>query len=98
MPQAINTGDTLFSLSRIALHRLTDLGFPDRDRCSRLMRLYDQTCLALCEGQFLDIGIERARRRMSVDAVLRHDRAQDRGADLGLDRGRRRCSRPTTRR
>ena len=31
VPQAINTGDTLFSLSRIALHRLTDLGFPDRD-------------------------------------------------------------------
>src|SRR6266699_298242 len=30
VPQAINTGDMLFSLSRIALHRLTDLGFPDR--------------------------------------------------------------------
>ena len=26
IPQAINTGDTLFSLSRIALHRLSDLG------------------------------------------------------------------------
>jgi geranylgeranyl pyrophosphate synthase len=30
IPQAINTGDMLFSLSRVALHRLTDLGFPDR--------------------------------------------------------------------
>src|SRR5688572_17021289 len=29
IPQAINTGDTLFTLSRMALHRLTDLGFPD---------------------------------------------------------------------
>ena len=30
VPQAINTGDTLFSLSRIALHRLTDLGLLGR--------------------------------------------------------------------
>jgi len=56
VPQAINTGDTLFSLSRIALHRLTDLGFPDRT-VLRLMRLYDETCLALCEGQYLDIAL-----------------------------------------
>ena len=27
--QAINTGDTLFTLSRMALHRLSDLGFSD---------------------------------------------------------------------
>ena len=55
IPQAINTGDTLFSLSRIALHRLTDLGFTDA-KVLRLMRLYDETCLALCEGQYIDIG------------------------------------------
>jgi geranylgeranyl diphosphate synthase type I len=54
IPQAINTGDMLFSLSRIALHRLTDLGFPDHT-VLRLMRLYDRTCVALCEGQYLDI-------------------------------------------
>jgi geranylgeranyl diphosphate synthase type I len=52
--QAINTGDTLFVLSRMALHRLTDLGFPD-SKVLALTRLYDETCLALCEGQFLDI-------------------------------------------
>ena len=52
--QAINTGDALFTLSRLALHRLTDIGFPDR-RVLALMRLYDETCLALCEGQFIDI-------------------------------------------
>jgi geranylgeranyl diphosphate synthase type I len=56
VPQAINTGDTLFSLSRIALHRLTDLGFSD-SKVLRLMRLYDETCLALCEGQYLDIAM-----------------------------------------
>ena len=66
IPQAINTGDTLFSLSRIALHRLTDLGFPDRT-VLRLMRLYDQTCLALCEGQYLDIAMSASDDLMSVD-------------------------------
>ena len=54
IPQAVNTGDAVFVLSRIALHRLTELGFPDA-KVLRLMRLYDETCLALCEGQYLDI-------------------------------------------
>lgn len=54
LAQAINTGDALFTLSRLALHRLTDLGF-SAERVLALMRLYDETCLALCEGQFLDI-------------------------------------------
>src|SRR5207253_181998 len=44
IPQAINTGDAIFSLSRIALHRLSDLGFSDT-KVLRLMRLYDTTCL-----------------------------------------------------
>jgi geranylgeranyl diphosphate synthase type I len=65
IPQAINTGDMLFSLSRIALHRLTDLGFPDRT-VLRLMRLYDQTCVALCEGQYIDMRWSDTERLMSV--------------------------------
>ena len=66
IPQAINTGDTLFSLSRIALHRLTDLGFPDA-RVLRLMRLFDETCLQLCEGQYIDIRASESQEPMSVD-------------------------------
>jgi geranylgeranyl diphosphate synthase, type I len=66
IPQAINTGDMLFSLSRIALHRLTDLGFPDRT-VLRLMRLYDETCVALCEGQYLDIWMAEHDDGLSVD-------------------------------
>ena len=66
VPQAINAGDTLFSLSRIALHRLSDLGFPDRT-VLRLMRLYDETCLALCEGQFIDIQSSATDELMSVE-------------------------------
>jgi geranylgeranyl diphosphate synthase, type I len=69
VPQAINTGDTLFSLSRIALHRLTDLGFPDAT-VLRLMRLYDETCLALCEGQYIDIATGESSELMSIDAYF----------------------------
>lgn len=69
IPQAINTGDTLFSLSRIALHRLTDLGFSDHT-VLRLMRLYDETCLALCEGQYIDIATSESDVVMSVEAYM----------------------------
>jgi len=66
IPQAINAGDMLFSLSRIALHRLTELGFSDR-KVLRLMRLYDETCVALCEGQYIDIATSESDGMMSVD-------------------------------
>src|SRR3954449_8592237 len=66
VPQAINTGDLLFSLSRVALHRLTDLGFPDRT-VLRLMRLYDETCVMLCEGQYIDMAASDSDEPMTVD-------------------------------
>jgi geranylgeranyl diphosphate synthase type I len=66
IPQAINAGDMLFTLSRIALHRLTELGFSDA-KVLRLMRLYDLTCLALCEGQYLDIWASERTDPMSVE-------------------------------
>ncbi|MBA2374310.1 MAG: polyprenyl synthetase family protein, partial [Chloroflexi bacterium] len=66
IPQAVNTGDAMFTLSRIALHRLTDLGFSDT-KVLRLMRLYDETCLALCEGQYIDIRTSEDDAMMSVE-------------------------------
>jgi geranylgeranyl diphosphate synthase type I len=66
VPQAINAGDMLFSLSRVALHRLTELGFSDA-KVLRLMRLYDTTCVALCEGQYIDIATSETDDLMSVD-------------------------------
>jgi len=66
IPQAINTGDLIFSLSRVALHRLSDLGFPDA-KVLRLMRLYDETCVLLCEGQYIDIATSAQAGPMSVD-------------------------------
>ncbi|HEY7599676.1 MAG TPA: polyprenyl synthetase family protein [Candidatus Limnocylindrales bacterium] len=64
--QAINAGDTLFTLSRLALHRLTELGFSDA-KVLALLRLYDETCLALCEGQFMDIWSAEHDELLSVD-------------------------------
>jgi geranylgeranyl diphosphate synthase, type I len=58
VPLAINAGDALFALSRLALYRLLDDGFSEA-RVLQMMRVYDETCLALCEGQYLDISFER---------------------------------------
>src|SRR5437773_7332316 len=53
VPMAINAGDALFALSRLAIYRLLEADV-DEKRVLDLMRVYDETCLALCEGQFLD--------------------------------------------
>ena len=68
VPLAINAGDALFALSRLALYRLLADGFSER-RVLALMRVYDETCLALCEGQYLDISFERLD-EVSVEAYL----------------------------
>ena len=59
IPAAINAGDALFALSRLALYRLLDGEDYDDRRVLDLMKIYDETCLALCEGQYLDISFER---------------------------------------
>ena len=57
MPQAINVGDGLFVLARLALHRLGDRGvLPARQQAATLA--LDQACLALCEGQYFDMTFE----------------------------------------
>ena len=68
VPLAINAGDALFALSRLALYRLLEDGFTER-RVLALMRVYDETCLALCEGQYLDISFEREA-GVTVEAYL----------------------------
>ncbi|MGH2357675.1 MAG: polyprenyl synthetase family protein [Candidatus Limnocylindria bacterium] len=69
VPLAINAGDALFALSRLALYRLVDAGKHEDRLVLRLMRVYDETCLALCEGQFLDISFER-RTDVTVEEYL----------------------------
>ncbi|MCC6617617.1 MAG: polyprenyl synthetase family protein [Chloroflexi bacterium] len=68
IPLAINAGDALFALSRLALYPLLESHFSER-RVLELMRTYDETCLALCEGQYLDISFER-RDDVSVEAYM----------------------------
>src|SRR3989475_1715931 len=57
VPQAINAGDGMYAISRLALQRLRTNGFP-AERVLDLSALLDQTCVRVCEGQFLDISYE----------------------------------------
>ena len=55
VPQAINAGDGMFAVSRLAAHRLR--GFP-AERVLTFTALLDEACVRVCEGQFLDISFE----------------------------------------
>ncbi|TME28855.1 MAG: polyprenyl synthetase family protein [Chloroflexi bacterium] len=55
VPQAINAGDGMFAVSRLALQRLR--GLP-ADRVVAFAGLLDDACVRVCEGQFLDISFE----------------------------------------
>ncbi len=62
-PQAINAGDALFVLARHVLLKLREQDVPLATIFDALDRL-DQTCLALCQGQYLDMSFEQT---LSVD-------------------------------
>ncbi len=53
----INVGDGLFVLARLAMHRLTERGVVAAGQ-QAAMKTLDQACLALCEGQYLDMSFE----------------------------------------
>jgi len=55
--QAINVGDTMFALAQLALLRLSERGVP-AESVVVAHRLFNQTCVALTGGQYLDIGFE----------------------------------------
>jgi len=56
-PQAINAGDAMHSLARLALWRLENQGIA-APKVRQAAQLLDETCLELCEGQYLDIRYE----------------------------------------
>ncbi|HLZ24989.1 MAG TPA: polyprenyl synthetase family protein [Ktedonobacterales bacterium] len=68
VPQAINTGDGIFSIARASLWRLVDEGV-DPAAIVHLAALVDRTCIELCEGQFLDMTYE-GRRDITVNLYL----------------------------
>lgn len=55
---AINVGDGLFALARLHLGRLLDTGIP-AVRVASVFHVLDAACIALTEGQFLDMQFER---------------------------------------
>ena len=67
--QGINTGDAMHVLARLALLGLEENGISS-DTVLRAARLLDETCLRLCEGQYLDISFEE-RLDIGVDDYLK---------------------------
>lgn len=58
IPHATNTGDGMFTLARLTLWRVFDEGV-EREIAVRLGALLDRTCLAIFEGQYLDMSFEQ---------------------------------------
>ena len=69
MPQAINVGDGMFTLAFQAFHRLPARGV-DADTALAALQQFTDTCLALTEGQYLDMSFE-TRSRLSVAEYMR---------------------------
>ncbi len=55
--QGINTGDGMFSLARMALWQILDRGCSPTTAV-QLGKVFDTTCILLCEGQFMDMAFE----------------------------------------
>ena len=56
-PHAINAGDGMFALAHLAFAHLPAHGVPV-ERAFAALRTFDQTCLTLTHGQYLDIRFE----------------------------------------
>ena len=68
LAQGLNAGDGMFVLARLALDRLRHQGLPVEKRTA-LNTIFDEATLALCQGQFLDLGFE-SRLDVTVDEYL----------------------------
>jgi geranylgeranyl diphosphate synthase, type I len=66
--QAINTGDGMFTLARLAGHRLLDAGHPAEKVLATLYEI-DEACIRLVHGQYLDISFEE-RQDVALDEYL----------------------------
>lgn len=66
--QAINSGDAMFALAHLAMSRLVERGV-DPAIVVQSLRRFDETCLALTQGQHADMDFE-TRDQVSVDEYL----------------------------
>ena len=76
--QAINAGDGMYAMARVALFRLAERGVTP-EATFRAIQMLDEMSLALCEGRFQDLEA-RERIDLGVDAYLAM--ASDKGAAL----------------
>jgi geranylgeranyl diphosphate synthase type I len=66
--QAINSGDAMFALAHLAMARLADRGVA-APVIVQALRRFDETCLALTQGQHADMDFEK-RNGVNVDEYL----------------------------
>jgi geranylgeranyl diphosphate synthase type I len=78
IPQAINTGDGLFALSRLVLWGVLNRGV-EPTIAVRLGELLDRACLIIAEGQYLDISFES---RQGISVALYIDMIRRKTAEL----------------
>lgn len=64
MPQAINVGDTMYTLAFLSMEKIKDIISPETALLS--MRLLQEACIKLTQGQHLDIAYED-RQELSID-------------------------------
>ncbi len=57
VPQAINAGDAMFTLARLAAHGLA--GSVPAEVTLAVLRSMEEACLSLCQGQYLDMAFEK---------------------------------------
>jgi geranylgeranyl diphosphate synthase type I len=69
VPQAINTGDGMFSIAYRAIQRTARLGVPDKTVLT-ILNIFTATNVQLTEGQYLDMSFE-AREVVGVDEYMR---------------------------
>jgi geranylgeranyl diphosphate synthase type I len=69
VPQAINSGDGMFTIAHIAMDHLRLRGAPP-ERVLDVRGIFDRACLALTHGQYLDISFE-SRESVSVDEYVK---------------------------
>jgi len=58
VPHAINVGDGMFGLAHQAFLRLVADGDVPTDTLVTVFQRFEETCVALCHGQFLDMSFE----------------------------------------
>lgn len=83
--QAITAGDSMCALAHMAIHRLYAAGVP-AERVVEVLQWFDETILAVCEGQYLDCSYESNLAVTEDDylAMIRRKTATLIGAAMGL--------------